>query len=125
MTTVVKAASPADFLALLPTLAGFTPERSVCVVPFATVGGRTRTMGVARWDLPGPEKIFEFTAAVANQLPRFEAADAVVFVVYTDERDSKVTTSVLALLNELGIMAHNQGFQVRDSLVVEPESWYS
>ena len=123
--TVVRAASPADFLALLPTLAGFTPRNSVCVVPFASVHGRSRALGVARFDLPKPEQIFEMRDVVASVLPRFSTADAVVFVVYTDSPQSKVTTSVLALLNELGIMAHNQGFDVRDSLVVEPESWYS
>jgi Domain of unknown function (DUF4192) len=48
----VRIASPADLLAVIPHLLGFTPEASLVVVAVASAGGRVEV--AFRYDLPDP-----------------------------------------------------------------------
>lgn len=80
MTEVIKASSPAAFLAVVPALLGFRPVESLVAVPF--VG--SRSIGAARWDLS--EEITP--ALLADFLGRHAPdADYVVLAAFTEHRD--------------------------------------
>ena len=51
MTTIIHAAGAAEFLGLIPSIAGFTPQHSLVLLPFHG----TRTHGAMRVDLPAPD----------------------------------------------------------------------
>lgn len=82
MTTIIRAADAAEFLALVPRLAGCRPVRSVALVPF---GGK-RTLGVMRADLPAPgAEIDSVAATLVGLICKIRKADGLALVVYTDE----------------------------------------
>ncbi|MGW8482155.1 DUF4192 family protein [Microbacterium sp. NPDC055903] len=125
MTTVMKAKGSADFLALVPVLAGCTPTRSIVLLPFEG----SRTYGALRIDLPGDEAIDSFAEGVARLVGRVERTDAVALVVYSDER--AITTgdglvlphSVLA--DHILIAFEEVGLRIVDALCAMPEGWAS
>lgn len=85
MQTIVKAVDSADFLSLIPSLAGFTPRDSLVVVPFR----RNRTVGLMRFDLPhrlDPVETDQVASTLVGTLCRIDGVDGAVIVVYTDER---------------------------------------
>ena len=80
MSTIVTASGPAQFLSLVPSLLGFTPTRSVVLVPLA----RGRSLGAMRLDLP-PDDLSDSVASTAvGMLCRIPTADAAMIVIYTD-----------------------------------------
>ncbi|WP_396655863.1 DUF4192 family protein [Microbacterium sp.] len=82
MTTIIKAADAAQFLALVPRLAGCRPVRSLALVPF----GGSRTLGVMRADLPAADADVDSVAAtLVGMVCRVREADGLALVVYTDE----------------------------------------
>ena len=85
MTTIIQAHDPSDFLALVPTLAGFQPSDSVVLVAFRG----NRTCGALRVDLP-PENAAApvrkaFVSTTLGMICKIPGADALVPVIYTDD----------------------------------------
>jgi hypothetical protein len=81
---IVKATSAAEFLSIVPTLAGGSVERSIVFVPFR--GNRTFP-AACRIDLPSRERRADLRALVHGALgvlSRIRDADRVDVVVYTD-----------------------------------------
>lgn len=83
MTEIVQASSDAEFLALVPRIAGFRPRNSLVVVLFS--GRRTRS--AFRVDLPRRDRtaelrrIAEFVVTTARRIP---GVDRIAPIVYTD-----------------------------------------
>ncbi|MFG6475416.1 DUF4192 family protein [Microbacterium sp. P06] len=123
MTTIFQAATAADFLALVPRLAGFSPTRSLVLVPFAG----NRTLGVMRLDLPDDhDDVERFASTFVGLVCRIATADALAPVVYTDatfgETDGLPHDRLMsALLTRADIC----GLEVRDALCVAADGWGS
>lgn len=143
MATVVKTQRPEDFLALVPQLAGFHPRNSVMIVAFRG----NRTCAAMRFDVPGAgvragagaveepgtgsgpdaEALFRTVASrLVGMLCKVPGADAVVPVVYTDDRFADAARIphagfVAALVDQ----ARTAGFLVRDALCVAADGWGS
>ena len=123
MTTIIHATGAHDLLALVPTLAGFVPERSIVCVAFRG----TRSAGVLRHDLPRRARDRPaLVSAIIGTLCRMPGVDAVVPIAYTD------TTFAAArgipergLLSLLVRRAGQAGFGVRDALCRAPDGWGS
>lgn len=126
MTTVLRASDSAQFLGIVPMLAGFTPRRSVVLLPFRG----TRTEGAMRLDLPDTGAALDRYAAAAIELVRRVAGtDAVAVVVYTDEDttltpDGLVLPAAVAVDHVLGC-AHAAGLRIVDALCVARDGWSS
>ena len=123
MQTVIRASDSADFLAVVPHLAGFRPRDSLAVVLF---DGK-RSLGVMRLDLPHGGDIPRIAATMIGMMCRVERADAVVFVTYTDD-PLRTADGVLAqqdLLDALLDRAHACGLWVKDALCVAQDAWGS
>lgn len=126
MSTVLKAADSADFLGLVPALAGFTPRQSIVLVPFQ----RSRAHGAMRIDLPRDDiELDEYVDAAIGLVSRISGLDAVAAVVYTDElpqhtRDGMVLPQTVAV-DELLAVAVDSGLHVVDALCVMPCGWSS
>lgn len=85
MSTIVRATSPAEFLALVPHLLGCTPRNSLALVTFA--GGRS--LGALRIDLPGPDAVSDIenvAATVIGMACKVPRTDAIAAVVYTETK---------------------------------------
>ncbi|MET4159679.1 hypothetical protein ABIC29_003282 [Agromyces sp. PvR057] len=123
MTAIIRAASAHDFLALVPALAGFEPERSLLCVVF--VGNRT--VGVLRHDLPtGADDHERLVTAVIGTICRIPDVDAIVPIVYTDERYADAGRMPRRELLELvADRAGHAGFVVRDVLCHAADGWSS
>lgn len=124
MDTIIRATDPAGLLGAIPALAGFTPRRSVVLLPFR--GASTR--GAMRIDLPEPHQDPEqFAAAALRTLLQVSGLDATAIVVYTDELARTVPDGVLlphlpvaeALID---VCAH-AGLPLVDVLCVTPDGW--
>lgn len=123
MTTTLRAGSAHEFLALVPHLAGFAPERSLLCVAFE--GGRS--VGVLRHDLPrrGRDRA-ALVAVVVATLCRMPGVDGVLPVVYTDDRFGARRAAPERRLVELLVdRADEAGFVVRDALCVAADAWGS
>lgn len=122
MTTIIRADAAHDFLALVPALVGYRPARSVLCVAFSG----NRTGGVLRYDLPGsPDAGDALVAAAVGTLCRLADADAVVPIVYTDQRFDGGGIPHRHLLDGLVRRAEEAGFLVRDALCVAADGWGS
>lgn len=126
MTTVLRASDSADFLRVVPALAGFTPRRSIVLLPFHG----TRTHGAMRLDLPrGDTDLEQFADAAVGLLARVDGTDAVALVVYTDEHPENTPDGVVLPLaiaaDELLGRAEDAGLRVFDALCVTPLGWSS
>lgn len=122
MTTIVSAARPAELLGLLPALAGFTPRRSLVLVPFA--GGRSR--GVMRVDLPAATlDRGEFVARVIGLVCQVRGADALAIVVYDDVVPDAGELPWSDLAASLRDRADACDLAIIDALYVGPDSWAS
>jgi len=123
MARVLKAPSAADFLAIVPEIAGFHPRESLVLVAF---DGR-RTRGAMRFDLPAsdsPAVCARVAATLVGMLSKLEGADGVVPVVYTDAPfgpDIPRSAIVDAVIER----AEQAGFDVRDALCVAGDGWGS
>lgn len=126
MTTLLRATDSAAFLGIVPTLAGFTPRRSIVLLPFHG----TRTDGAMRLDLPPDGADIEaYADAAVSLLARVRGTDAVAVVVYTDEepeatRDGLVLPHAVAVDELLGC-AEDAGLRIVDALCVTPSGWSS
>jgi len=122
MTTTVKAADAAQFLAFVPRLLGYTPRRSIVLVPM----GRGRSLGAMRLDLPpdGVRTGDGFAATAIGMVCRISDADAFLATVYTDE-SAEVALPHATLAEELRRAADASGLQVIDLLVVAGDGWGS
>lgn len=123
MNTIIRAGSAQEFLALVPTLAGFQPARSLVCVAFE---GR-RTLGVLRHDLPRRARDRSaLVSAVVASLCRMPGVDAIAPVVFTEERfadhDGVPERRLVELLCR---RAAEAGFGVRDALCRAADGWGS
>lgn len=123
MTTIIRAEEAHDFLALVPALAGFRPQRSIVCVAFRG----TRTVGVLRYDLPRRARDrAPLVSAIVGALCRMPGVDAVVPVAYTDARfDAGRGVPERLLLGLLVKQVERAGFVVRDALCRAADAWGS
>lgn len=126
MTTLLRASDSADFLRIVPSLAGFTPRQSIVLLPFRG----SRTYGAMRLDLPRDgTPLEEYADAAVGLVARVDGTDAVALVVYTDDemqstRDGLVLPYAVAVDELLGC-AEDAGLRVVDALCVTPSAWSS
>ena len=128
--TIVKSPTPQDFLALVPQLVGFLPERSLVLVAFRG----NRTCGALRFNLPPVEAAAADLRRVAGTLLgtlcKIPGVDALVPVVYAEESigDDLVDAATLphgAFIGAIRHRAGQSGFLVRDALCVAEDGWAS
>ena len=126
MTTVLRASGSAEFLSIVPSLAGFTPTESIVLLPFQGA----RTYGAMRLDLPcDDDAIEDYADSAVGLVARVDRTDALALVVYTDE-EASVTPDGLVLpralvADELLIRASDAGLRIVDALCVMPSGWAS
>ncbi|MFS0853008.1 DUF4192 family protein [Microbacterium sp. 179-I 3D4 NHS] len=124
MNTVLRASDSAQFLSIVPLLAGFTPRDSIVLLPFRG----SRTHGAMRLDLPGDGvPLDQYADAAVGLVSRVGETDAVAAVVYTDEpaqatRDGLVLPFTVAVEELLGC-AEEAGLRIVDALCVLPDGW--
>lgn len=125
MSTIIRAATAADFLSLVPALLGFTPVRSLVLVPFA--GGRS--LGGLRADLPGDADTGELdqtASTLIGMVCKVARVDGVAAIVYTDRTlGDGVELPERALVDAVLSRAHICGLRVVDALVVGADAWES
>lgn len=122
MTTIIRARAAHDFLALIPTLVGYRPSRSLLCVAFEG----NRTAGVFRHDLPRSARAREsLVEALLGTLCRMDHVDAVVPIAYTEARFDDGALPERALLEGVVRRAEEAGFLVRDALCVGADGWGS
>lgn len=124
MTVVAKAADAAQFLSLIPRMLGYTPTRSLVVVPMSM----QRSLGVIRFDLPPDEATDEVTdavaAAVIGMLCRIDGADAALLAAYAPEPAAGGLPH-RALLHAVHRRLHAAGLGTVEALVVAQDGWGS
>ncbi|MFB7251341.1 DUF4192 family protein [Microbacterium sp. NPDC056234] len=122
MTTVMKANGSAQFLGLVPALAGFTPTQSIVLTPFE---GR-RTYGALRMDLPDddPNGFAERAVALVG---RVERTDSIALVVYCDEAAQSTRDGLVlphgVVVDAVIAAAEEQRLGIVDALCVMPDGW--
>ncbi|WP_405372187.1 MULTISPECIES: DUF4192 family protein [unclassified Microbacterium] len=121
MSTVVTAADAAHFLSLVPHLLGYTPTRSLVLVPMAS----GRSLGAMRVDLPAAHVDPDAAASsMIGLVCRISGADAVVAVAYTPARIARglPTARLIAAIER---SADACGIAVSDALTVAANGWGS
>ncbi|WP_307361547.1 DUF4192 family protein [Microbacterium murale] len=126
MTTVLRATDSAEFLGLVPSLAGFTPRRSIVLLPFQ----RSRAHGAMRIDLPHDGvDLDDYVDTAIALLSQVSGTDAVAVVVYTDETPQHTPDGIVlpssVVVDELLGLATDLGLRIVDALCVTPEGWAS
>ncbi len=125
MTLTVKAAGAAQFLSLVPRLLGFTPTRSLVLVPMA----RGRTLGAMRLDLPGDDLVDTVASTAIGMMCRIAEADSIIAVVYCDEALSERARPRglpgAALIAALGARADACGLPLVEAVTVGADAWGS
>ena len=122
MTLVMKANGSAQFLGLVPALAGFTPTQSIVLTPFE---GK-RTYGALRIDLPDddPDAFAERAVALVG---RVERTDSIALVVYCDEIAQPTRDGIVlphsVVVDAVLAAAEEQRLGIVDALCVTPEGW--
>ncbi|WP_168209079.1 DUF4192 family protein [Agromyces intestinalis] len=123
MTEIIRAGSAHDFLALVPAIAGYRPERSLVCVAFRG----NRTAGLLRHDLP--KRIADHDSLVGHligTLCRMPGVDALVPIVYTSSGYASTRArNERRLLDRILHDAAEAGFEVRDALRVASDGWGS
>jgi hypothetical protein len=121
MTTIVKAASAAQFLSLVPRMLGCRPSRSLVLIPFHA----SRSHGGMRFDLPDTDDDVEAFASTALGLVcRIPDVDGVAAVIYSDD-SLAVALPRQALVDALSVRADACGMRLTDALCVGPDAWGS
>jgi hypothetical protein len=124
MTTIVKAASAAQFLSLVPKMLGYRPSRSLVLIPFAG----SRSIGAMRFDLPSAaesDEIDRIASTLIGMVCRLPEADAVAAVAYTDETFADHGMPHRDLIEALEHRAEACGIRMTDALCVGPDAWGS
>ena len=123
MSSIVRAGSAAEFLALVPHLLGCTPRRSLAVITFAA----GCSLGALRVDLPRPGAAVDVesvASTVIGMACKVARTDAIAAVVYTDLGLSDAAELPhRALIDALTARADICGLRVIDALVVGPDGW--
>lgn len=120
MTTVIRGATPAELIALVPALIDMRPRNSVVLIAFA---GKM-THAALRFDLPGTDSPLVIKRVVTSMVGVFckiPGADGVVPVVFTDGEFGAHATFVKVLVRRL----EQSGFAVRDALCHASSGWGS
>lgn len=121
MTTIVKAADAAHFLSLIPAMLGFTPRRSLVLVPFHGV----RSIGGLRLDLPRDDTDLDaFAGTCLGMICRIPDADAFAAAIFSDDAcaDGLPGAELVAALRR---GADACGVRVTDALSVGSDGWGS
>lgn len=126
MNTVLRATDSAEFLGLVPSLAGFTPRRSIVLLPFQ----RSRAHGAMRIDLPRDGvDLDEYVDTAIGLVSQVRGTDAVAVVVYTDEAPQHTPDGIVLpssiVVDELLGLSEDLGMHIVDALCVTPEGWAS
>lgn len=124
MTTIVKAASAAHFLSLVPKMLGYRPTRSVVLIPFTG----SRSIGAMRFDLPTADESDEsdrIAATLIGMVCRLPDADAVAAVLYTDASFAGEGMPHSELIDALQGRADACGIRITDALCVGADAWGS
>lgn len=126
MNTVLRATDSAEFLGLVPSLAGFTPRQSIVLLPFQ----RSRAHGAMRIDLPHDDvELDDYVDTAIGLLSQVSGTDAVAVVVYTDEAPQHTPDGVVlpssVVVDELLGLSEDLGMHIVDALCVTPEGWAS
>jgi hypothetical protein len=125
MSHVMKAASTADLLVVVPLLLGYRPRNSIV---FVTFRGK-RSCGAMRVDLPtvDSERILRrLVTTMVGMLCKIPEVDAILPVVFTDTEfdDSTVPphANLVAIVNR---RIELSGFELRQSLCLAADGWGS
>jgi hypothetical protein len=124
MPTIITASDAADFLALVPALAGYRPRQSLALVLFR---GK-RTAGVMRYDLPDPDFVEAMASTTIGLACKVERVDGIAIVVYTDggfRHDGSGPIAWHDLVRALEKRAHVCGLRVVEALCVAEDAWGS
>ena len=124
MTTIITAASAAQFLSLIPRMLGYLPTQSVVLVPF----DGSRSLGALRFDLPAAsdsDEIDRIAATLIGMVCRLPEADGVAIVTYTDAAFAESGMPHRDLTTALQRRAEDCGIHVGDALCVGTDAWGS
>lgn len=110
---IITATSNRDFLSHVPALLGFTPQRSLVIIPFEG----HRSIGGMRFDLDAPG----LADTALGLACRIRTATHIAAVIYTDD-DADTTTALAA---EIAASADRIGLHLIDSLYVARDGWGS
>lgn len=124
MPTVIKAADAADFLALVPALAGYRPRQSLALVLFRG----NRTAGVMRFDLPSPDAVEAVASTTIGLACKVDHIDGIAIVVYAEGEFRADPSGPIAwheLVTALGKRAHVCGLRIVEALCVADDAWGS
>lgn len=119
---IVKTPTAADFLALVPSLAGMALRNSIVVTPFMG----NRTPAALRVDLPrecSAASLKALTSRLIGLMSKIRGCDGVAIVIYSDESFSGARERWDALLGMLADRFHGAGFHIRDALCVAGDGW--
>lgn len=129
---IIRCSQPADFLAALPTLVGFTSTNSVFLVPF--VGNRAS--GSLRMDLPAPEQLAqlkrldlendaELMEWLGFLIGQVSFAQRVAVVIQTEETFASRTgiPPMYELGRFIGIALEMRGIEVTGPYVQAPDGY--
>lgn len=123
---MLRASGSAEFLSIVPSLAGFTPTESLVLLPFHG----SRTCGAMRLDLPRDDvDLQDYADAAIGLVSRVDKTDAVAVVVYTGDqvhstRDGLVLPFAVEVDEVLG-RAEDAGLRIVDALCVTTDGWSS
>lgn len=124
-TPIIRSSTGAEFLSMVPALAGYTATDSVLVVPFE---GK-RTIGrVMRLDLPGPRprEVHDALASLLlGNLSRLDRVDGLVLVVYAPGPFPNARAAHDRLRRTLERRLRDGGFRIVDSFLVADDGWAS
>ncbi|WES63871.1 DUF4192 family protein [Microbacter sp. GSS18] len=121
MTTIVKAASAAEFLSLVPRLLGFHASQSAVLVPFE---GK-RTLGALRVDLPAADvDVDRFAATLVGMVCRLPTADGVALVAYASG-SAEGGLPHRSLADAVARRTASSGLRLVDALCVADDGWGS
>ncbi len=124
-TPIIRSSNGAEFLSMVPALAGFTATDSVLAVPFE---GRRTAGGVFRFDLPKPRSRDvhdQLASLLLGNLSRFERVDGVVLVVYAPGPFPNARAAHDRLRRTIERRLRDGGFRIVDSFLVAEDGWAS
>ena len=123
--TILRSRTGADFLATLPTLAGFTAPDSLLLVPFR---GKRTTGGVFRIGLEAFRRsphLADAADGLVGALRRIPTCDAAVIVICADESFPVARLLWEPLWRALEEAMDEAGISTKDALLQTPDGWGS